>query len=90
MGVVLVSNLNFNTHIDQKVKTCDKMIGLPRNALLTIYESFIRPQLDYGDMLYDKSNNENVQNNDVLIGHYLKFLANKNYVLFYFILQIIL
>ena len=38
------------------------MIGLPRNALLTIYESFIRPQLDYGDMLYDKSNNENFQN----------------------------
>ena len=41
LGVVLDSNLNFNTHIDQKIKKCDKIIGLarrlsvkvPRNAL---------------------------------------------------------
>ena len=26
-------------------------INLPRNALVTIYESFIRPHLDYGDIL---------------------------------------
>ena len=37
-------------------------INLPRNALLTIYKSFIRPHLDYGDILYDKPNNENFQN----------------------------
>ena len=28
LGVVLDSNLNFNTHIDQKIKKCNKMIGL--------------------------------------------------------------
>ena len=33
-------------------------VNLPRNALLTIYKSFIRPHLDYGDILYDKPNNE--------------------------------
>ena len=32
------------------------------NALLTIYKSFIRPHLGYGDILYDKPNNENFQN----------------------------
>ena len=37
-------------------------VNLPRNALLTIYKSFIRPHLDYGDILYDKLNNENFQN----------------------------
>ena len=37
-------------------------MNLPRNALLTIYKSFIRPHLDYGDILYDKPNNENFQN----------------------------
>ena len=37
-------------------------VNLPRNALLTIYKSFIRPHLDYGDILYDKPNNENFQN----------------------------
>ena len=70
LGVVLDSNLNFNTHIDQKIKKCNKMIGLirrlsvnlPPNALLTIYKSFIRTHLDYGDILYDKPSNDNFQN----------------------------
>ena len=31
---------------------------LPRYALITIYKSFIRPYLDYGDILYDKAFNE--------------------------------
>ena len=41
------------------------MIGLIRGLsvnLLIIYKSFIRPNLDYGDILYDKANNENFQN----------------------------
>ena len=38
------------------------LVNLPRNALLTIYKCFIRPHLDYGDILYDKPNNENFQN----------------------------
>ena len=36
-------------------------INLPRNSLLTIYKSFIRPHLDYGDISYDNLNNENFQ-----------------------------
>ena len=70
LGVVLDSNLNFKTHIDQKIKKCNKMIDLIRrpsvslfrNALLTIYISFIVPHLDYGDILYDKLSNDNFQN----------------------------
>ena len=30
----------------------------PRNALLTIYKSFIRPHLDYDDVVYDQPKNE--------------------------------
>ena len=45
LGVVLDSKRDFNTHIDQKIKKCNKLIGLmkrlsvhlPRSALLTIY-----------------------------------------------------
>ena len=33
-------------------------MNLPRNALLTIYKSFIRPRLSYGDILYDEPNNK--------------------------------
>ena len=69
LGIVLDSKLNFNTHVAQKIKKCNKLIGLmkrlsinlPRNALLTIYKSFIRPHLDYGDILYDNLNHENFQ-----------------------------
>ena len=31
---------------------------LPRSALLTIYKSFIRPHLDYGDIIYDQAYNK--------------------------------
>ena len=31
---------------------------LPRNALLTIHKSFVRPHLDYGDIVYDQPYNE--------------------------------
>ena len=34
-------------------------VNLPRNALLTIYKSFVRPHLDCGDILYDKPSNDN-------------------------------
>ena len=60
LGIVLDSKLNFIAHVHQKIKKCNRIISLirrlsvtlPRNALLTIYESFVRPHLDYGDILY--------------------------------------
>ena len=33
---------------------------LPLNALIIMYKSFVRPRLDYGDVLYDQPNNENL------------------------------
>ena len=70
MSVVLDSKLDFNLHIEQKIKKCYKLIGIirrlsvsfPRKALLTIYKSFVRPHLDYGDILYDKPGNQNFEN----------------------------
>ena len=49
---------------------CYKMIGimnrlsvnLSRDALLRIYKSFIRPYLDYGDIIYDKASHELFKN----------------------------
>ena len=37
-------------------------VSVPRKALLIIYRSFIRPHLDYEDILYDKPGNQNFQN----------------------------
>ena len=34
---------------------------LPRSSLLTIYKSFIRPNFDYGDVIYDQMYNVSFQ-----------------------------
>ena len=31
---------------------------LPYHSLTTVYKSFVRPHLDYGDIIYDQPNNE--------------------------------
>ena len=69
LGIILDSKLDFNIHVDNKIKKRYRMIGVikrlsvnvPRKVLLTIYKSFIRPHLDYGDILYDKPGNQNFQ-----------------------------
>ena len=69
MVIVLDSKLDFKFHVDQKIKKCNKLIGVirklsvnvARKTLLTICKLFIRPYLDCGDMLYDKSENETFQ-----------------------------
>ena len=35
-------------------------LSLPRSSLLTIYKSFVRPHLDYGDVTYDEPNNSSL------------------------------
>ena len=70
LEIVLDLKLNFNAHVEQRIKMCNRIKGLirrlsvtlSRNALLTIYKTLVRPHLDYGDILYDKPNNENFQN----------------------------
>ena len=46
---------------------------LPRTALITLYKAFVRPHLDYGDIIYDQAHNasfhqilESVQDNPCL------------------------
>ena len=66
LGLHLDEKLNFTQHIKIKISKANKGIGiikrlshiLPRKSLLTIYKSFIRPHLDYCDVVYDQPNNE--------------------------------
>ena len=71
LGMILDEKLTFNDHISQKLSKASEGVGIlrklfyliPRTALLTIYKSFVRPHLDYGDFIYDKPNNDSfVQN----------------------------
>ena len=62
----LDEKLDFSHYIKEKISKAYKGIGvikklqnnLPRQSLLTIYKSFIRPHLDYGDVVYDQPHNE--------------------------------
>ena len=77
----LNEKLYFGHHITEKIANANKGIGAikklhnvpPPRALLTIYKCFIRPNLNYGDFIYDQPNNdsfcskiESVQCNAVL------------------------
>ena len=61
----LDSKLNFKEHIQNVLNKVSKTIGLlrklqkilPRPPLITIYKSFIRSHLDYGDIIYDQAYN---------------------------------
>ena len=65
LGIHLDEELTFK-HINKKINKANKGIGiirkfnsiLLRSSLLTIYRSFIRPHLNYGDVIYDQPENE--------------------------------
>ena len=63
---ILDERLNFNEHLENKINKCFKIVGflkslsnkLSRDVLFRIYKYFVRPNLDYGDIVYNKPNNE--------------------------------
>ena len=70
LGLFLDPELSFDEHIQCTLIKTRKIVGLirklqpiiPRATLLTVYKSFIRPHLDYGDVIYDCAFNESFQN----------------------------
>jgi hypothetical protein len=59
LGMILTNNLMWNEHVDQVIKSCAPMMNslrllknkLDRHSLEVIFTSFIRPKLEYGDIL---------------------------------------
>ena len=81
LGLTLDSKLSFNEHINDTIHHANKGFGLlwkvktilSCSSLPTIYKLFIRPLLDYADVIYDQPSNasffekiEAVQYNAVL------------------------
>ena len=70
LAIILDTNLDFREHLKDKLSKIIKTIGLLRKLqkiltrppLLTIYKAFIRPHLDYGDIVYEKH----------IIAHFIK------------------
>ena len=65
LGVILDSKLIFDEQLKIVSLKISKTLGLlwklhnllPRSTLITIYKTFVRPCLDYGDILYDQAYN---------------------------------
>ena len=77
LGMFLDSKLDFDEHMKGVFEKASKSIGfirklrnfLPRPSLLQIYNSFVRPHLDYGGIIYDKA----------VIGYFQKKLESIQY-----------
>ena len=71
LGMLLDDKLSYEHHLKFVLNKIKKTIGLlpefqqilPRQSLITIYKSFIRPHLDYGDIVYDRAFNESFHKN---------------------------
>ena len=57
--------MSFEKHLETVLCKINKTIGLirklqnllPRTALITLYKAFVRPHLDYGNIIYDQAHN---------------------------------
>ena len=66
LGILLDSKLDFKEHVDTAISKVNKGISmikklrysLPLKSLITIYKVFLRPLIDYGDIIYDQPRNE--------------------------------
>ena len=71
LGMILDTKLDFSLHLKNVQNKVNKTIGLlcklqdtlPRISLITIFKSFIRPHLDYGDIIYDRAYNTSFHQN---------------------------
>ena len=65
LGLVFDPKLNFDMHLKGKFSIINNVIAflgklrhsIPRKPLLSIYKTFLRPRLDYCDVMYDKPHN---------------------------------
>ena len=79
MTIHLDEELTFKRHINEKINKANKGIGIVckfngiflRSPLLTIYRSFMRPHLDYDDVIYDQPEMKVVTLNQVNKMHLL-------------------
>ena len=70
LGLILDEKLSFKDHVNATIEKVSKgthilrklRSHIPRSSLITIYKSFIRPNLDYADIIYDQAYNNSFTN----------------------------
>ena len=71
LGMILDTRLDFNLHLKNVQNKLNKAIvllrklqnTLPRTSLITVFKLFIRPPLDYGDIIYERADNTSLHQN---------------------------
>ena len=64
--LILDEKLNFKQHVESAIAKINKGVtvirkltySLPPKSLITIYKAFLRPLIDYGNIIYDQPQNE--------------------------------
>ena len=63
LGLILDKKLTFSSHIKEKINKAKRCLGalkfssqyLPVSAIDRVYKSFIRPKMEYGDIIYHRT-----------------------------------
>ena len=87
LGLILDSKLNFKKHINEKISTARKWIGiikqvspyLPLNSLIQIYKMHIRPHLDYCDVIFHLPSQANDLNSSLSLNSTMNIIERTQY-----------
>ena len=71
LGMILDTKLDFSLHLKNVQNKVNRTTGLlhklqdtlPRTSLINIFKSFVRPHLDYGDIIFDRAYNTSFHQN---------------------------
>ena len=87
LGIILDSKLSFTSHINAVISKCRQGIGLlkllskylPRCTVNETYRLYIRPYLDYGDVIYHTQGNICEYSYSVVLTHQMEKLESVQY-----------
>ena len=87
LGIILDSKLSFASHINAAISKSRKGIGmlrflskyLPRHTLNEMYKLYVRPHLDYGDVIYHIPHNICEFSHSVVLTNIMEKLESVQY-----------
>ena len=87
LGITFDSKLSFAYHINEKIKTAKKIIftlrslskTLPLKTLDQMYKMFVRPHLDYGDIIFHIPHSDNPYNSSLSLNYLMEKIENVQY-----------
>ena len=87
LGIILDSKLSFSSHIKSAISKTRKGIGLlkylsqylSRHTLSNLYKLYVRPHLDYGDVIYHIPSKVCEFSNSIILPHLMEKIESVQY-----------